>query len=141
MELYKKENWLRYQYEELEKFQSEIAEECGVTQKTISKWMRKLGIATRGPRGPRWKGKRMIDAYKGYWWVYRPDHPYCRPNGYVKQANIIMEKKLGRYLRPEEVVHHRDLNKLNDNMSNLQIMTFSEHSSLHAKIHKFLRNI
>lgn len=42
-----------------------------------------------------------------------------------------METKLGRYLEPDEVVHHIDGNKENDKLSNLSIMKSEEHSSLH----------
>lgn len=140
MELYKNENWLRYQYTELEKLQSEIAEECRVSQKTISKWMNKLGIKSRGYGGNRWKGGKRID-YRGYCYIYKPEHPFNKGNGYIKRARIRMEERLGRYLIPEEIVHHRDLDKLNDNIENLQIMTNSEHVKLHQKIRDILLDL
>lgn len=42
-----------------------------------------------------------------------------------------MEQYLGRKLRPDEIVHHIDGNKLNNNIENLKIMTRGEHSKLH----------
>lgn len=44
-----------------------------------------------------------------------------------------MANKLGRKLRSDEVVHHIDGNKNNNSISNLEIMSVSEHSRLHAK--------
>lgn len=45
----------------------------------------------------------------------------------------IMSVKIGRKLSPNEVVHHKDGNKLNNDISNLEILTRSQHSSLHGK--------
>lgn len=57
-------------------------------------------------------------------------------NGYNKKGNVknhryIMEQYLGRKLKENEVVHHKDENKLNNDISNLEVMTRSEHSKLH----------
>ena len=39
--------------------------------------------------------------------------------------------KIGRELKPDEVVHHIDGNKRNNNPNNLQVMTRSEHMRHH----------
>ena len=44
-----------------------------------------------------------------------------------------MEKKLGRYLKPNEIVHHIDGNKQNNKLSNLKLMTEEQHKSLEMK--------
>lgn len=44
---------------------------------------------------------------------------------------VIAEQKLGRKLRPGEIVHHIDGNKRNNDPSNLAVMTQSEHARLH----------
>jgi len=38
---------------------------------------------------------------------------------------------LGRKLEPGEIVHHKDGNKHNNNIRNLQIMTRAEHMKVH----------
>lgn len=43
----------------------------------------------------------------------------------------IMEKHLGRKLLPEEIVHHKDEDKLNNDIENLEVMTRAEHNKLH----------
>lgn len=59
-------------------------------------------------------------------------------NGYNKKGNVkvhrsVMEEKLGRRLNPDEIVHHKDGNKLNNDISNLEVMDRGEHSRLHRK--------
>jgi len=44
-----------------------------------------------------------------------------------------MEQHLGRKLRPDEIVHHRDGNKRNNDMQNLGVMALPEHTSFHMK--------
>ncbi len=69
---------------------------------------------------------------EGYKQVYRPDHPNARDNGFVSE-HIYNATNGKRVLGPDEVVHHKDENKLNNKKSNLQIMDRSEHSKLHKK--------
>ena len=42
-----------------------------------------------------------------------------------------MECALGRALRQDEIVHHKDGNKLNNSIDNLVVMTRSEHAHEH----------
>ena len=54
-------------------------------------------------------------------------------NGKPKRKHqIIMERHIGRPLKKNEVIHHIDGNKRNNDLSNLLLTTRSEH----AKIHK-----
>jgi hypothetical protein len=65
-----------------------------------------------------------------------------KPNGYYEVTRgenkgrslhvVIMENKIGRKLTKEECVHHIDGNRSNNDINNLQIMTRSEHTRLHA---------
>ena len=49
----------------------------------------------------------------------------------VRESRKVMAEQLGRPLRLDEHVHHKDLNKLNNEPWNLQILTPSQHSKLH----------
>lgn len=44
---------------------------------------------------------------------------------------VVMEKKLGRKLSPNEIVHHRDENKKNFKLRNLKITTRAKHARHH----------
>lgn len=83
---------------------------------------------------------RKQDCY-GYWWVRKPEHPRAR-DGFVKEHIVIMEGIIGRSLKKEgkgpciatdEVVHHIDRIKSNNEPSNLRLMTHAAHVSLHRQ--------
>jgi hypothetical protein len=38
--------------------------------------------------------------------IWAPGHPYCYSDGTVLEYRLEVEKAIGRYLKPEEVVHH-----------------------------------
>lgn len=46
--------------------------------------------------------------------------------------DIVAEMTIGRPLMKKEVVHHKDRDRLNNNPSNLKVMTRGEHSTLHS---------
>lgn len=63
------------------------------------------------------------------------DHPRCRKNnGYaIPEHILIMEKKIGRHLRRDEVVHHKNHIKTDNAISNLQLVSAGEHAKIHSK--------
>ena len=61
-----------------------------------------------------------------------------KEKGYIKKNGkhihrVIAEEMLGRKLLSNEIVHHIDGNSQNNDPSNLQVMTQSEHCRLHFK--------
>lgn len=71
----------------------------------------------------------------GYIAVLRPDHPHCNSRGYVYEHRLVMESSVGRYLTKEEVVHHIDFNKQNNNINNLMLFkNDKEHRQYHATL-------
>lgn len=57
--------------------------------------------------------------------------------GYVLLHRYIIQQKLGRPLRKNEVVHHIDMNPSNNSVDNLMVMNNSEHLYLHRKLKGF----
>jgi len=43
------------------------------------------------------------------------------------EHRLVMEQHLGRYLLPTEIVHHRDSNRQNNDISNLEMRTRRTH--------------
>ena len=64
----------------------------------------------------------------------KPNHPNRNKNNQVPFASIIMEEFLGRYLKSDEMVHHMDENPLNNDISNLKLMTIGGHVTLHNSL-------
>jgi hypothetical protein len=89
----------------------------------------KLGQWAKGNQSA-WKGGRITDK-DGYILVYSPDHPHKNGIGYVREHRLIVEQSIGRYLLPSEHVHHKDEDKTNNDISNLEVSTNSEHTKKH----------
>lgn len=69
----------------------------------------------------------------GYVAIYNPSHPNSNNDGYVMEHVLVVEESLGRFLAPDEVVHHKNHIRNDNRIENLQLMTFKEHASLHMK--------
>ena len=64
-------------------------------------------------------------------------HPYARRGGKIFKHRVVMEKFLGRYLTPNEVVHHINYNTKDNRVENLQLFknngTHTRHHAIEAK--------
>lgn len=136
---------------QLGKTQIEIASILGVSQKVIWRCMKINNIPTRIPikrnqRGENndyWKGGRVTDE-AGYMLVKTPGHPRASQSGdYVGEHILVMEKYLGRYLiwhgpgdERSEIIHHKNRNKQDNRIDNLQVVNFREHMEIHSFLRK-----
>jgi len=91
-------------------------------------------IKISGPNHWNWKGGKRIQD--GYVLILKHDHPYSDRDGYVREAKLVAEKELGRYLKPEERTHHRNAKKDDNRWDNLFVF---ENNSEHSKYERFLR--
>lgn len=136
MTLYKDEAWLRNKYEVERLTVREIGILAGVGHDCIWKWLGRFNIHRRsaikrdqaGSKNHMWKGGRWKNS-TGYISILVPDHPYKNSKGYVAEHRLVMEKSVGRYLRPFEMVHHRNHIKDDNRIENLQLV-FQAHYPL-----------
>jgi hypothetical protein len=68
---------------------------------------------------------------RGYVLIKAHWHPKCQKDGYIYIHRVIMEARLGRFLEDNEIVHHKDEDKMNNHWDNLEVMTQSEHAREH----------
>jgi hypothetical protein len=69
-----------------------------------------------------------------YIYALVPDHPRRTKNGYVLAHRVIVENSIGRLLLNNEEVHHIDLDRHNNDISNLQLINNHEHRLLHGSL-------
>lgn len=91
------------------------------TKRTISEAKRLKGIGHK---------KRRADGYVA---VYYPTHPRATRDGYIMEHILVMEGEIGRHLNENECVHHINRIRHDNRKENLQVMTKSEHMSMHMK--------
>jgi hypothetical protein len=112
----------------------QIADKFNVCRGTMSSYMKRQGIKTKRVdissvnRGkykeahPRWKGGKLKDR-NGYVLLNVPNHPHgSAGNGrYIHEHRYVMEKHIGRYLLPDETVHHKNGIRDDNRISNLEL--------------------
>lgn len=69
----------------------------------------------------------------GYVLAFVPHHPHASADGYVMLHTIIIERSIGRYLEPDEEVHHINHIRDDNRIENLHLMKKKDHRSMHMK--------
>jgi hypothetical protein len=85
----------------------------------------------KGNKNPNWKGGHSYNK-KGYRMRACPEHPRAHPT-YVLEHILVMEDKLGRYLLPNERVHHKNGIRDDNRPDNLELWTTSQPSGKRVK--------
>ena len=86
-----------------------------------------------GKKHPMWNGGKTLNS-QGYVLIHSPEHPFHDKRGYVREHRLVMEKKLGRYLSQDEIVHHKNGKKDDNRISNLEIMKKRDHDRIGPNI-------
>lgn len=75
-------------------------------------------------QSPTWRGGRKIRKDKYILVVAPADHPYpqtYKGTKYVLEHRFVMEQHIGRFLSPQEVVHHINGNPTDNRIDNLRL--------------------
>lgn len=79
-------------------------------------------------------GRKTTRHYRGYLYELCPMHPRADVHGRVLQHRLVMERHLGRFLEPQEVVHHRNHQKDDNRIENLEVSpSNADHLKMHSK--------
>lgn len=118
---------------------AEIAALVGCSEKYAQNVLRVRGAnrlprgARRGSLNPSYLEGRSVDL-DGYALVSAPPgHPNARRTGAMLEHRLVMERELGRYLEPTEIVDHIDGLHLHNDPSNLRLFA-SNRDHLRATI-------
>lgn len=86
-----------------------------------------------GEKNPRWKGGTLV-RFDGYIMVRRGSIPKSAKGArYTLLHRLIVEEMLGRKLLRSEIIHHKNHNKSDNRIENLEITTHIEHARTHIK--------
>lgn len=83
----------------------------------------------KGNKNPHWNNGIKRHP-KGYLLIRKPTHPFCTQEGYIWIHRLVIEKQIGRYLKPEEACHH--INKIKDDNRPENLMAF-RNNAIHCK--------
>ena len=78
--------------------------------------------AHQGKQSCAWKGGRIKE--NGYILIWNPEHPNAisgRGKAYVAEHRMIMSNHIGRPLRRDETVHHKNGNREDNSLDNLEL--------------------
>lgn len=152
---------LRHLYCDEKKSSVDIGKLIGKSPSTVCKMLKANGIAARTPAEggrmgsiknagkkrvftPEWKAKLSAAGLR--YGEANAKGTRITPTGYVEYTRgeykgrlahvVAMELNIGRSLAKDEVVHHKDEDKTNNDLSNLELMTRADHARHHREEEK-----
>jgi hypothetical protein len=81
----------------------------------------------KGDKNTNWTGG-IRKTSGGYRRIYVPEHPYADKRLTVMEHRLVMERLVGRYLYPNENVHHKNGIKNDNRPENLELWSTSQPS-------------
>ena len=104
-------------------------------------WGKALKICNLMPKDRPHKGRKVGGRNKfhkriiqhGYVMIFDPKHRQAMKNGYVREHRMIMSDFIGKRIKDDEHVHHKNENKKDNRLQNLELISCAEHTRHHWK--------
>ena len=127
--------------------QKDICEKLGIASGYMSRLFKRYNIPKR--KMGYWLPDRVKPIYEikigenihsvtgkqtnsnGYVLLRIKSHPKSSRDGLIMEHRVVMEQKLGRYLKDSEIVHHKNEIKNDNRIENLEVMERGKHTRLH----------
>jgi hypothetical protein len=136
----------------------DVAATTGAALSTVRYHLKAAGVLRSRAEGVRLAGDKLGSGMRGKRRIFSASHKQAissakraapakgislKPNGYIEFTRgenkgrgehvVIMEQRIGRRLRTDEIVHHIDGNRSNNDDNNLALMTRAAHMRLHRR--------
>ena len=104
-----------------------VADLKGIGREFVRQLLNQVGVKMRGRRGNYKRGGKPTNGY-GY---VTQTQKLGNGKYYTWQEHrLVMEFYLGRALGPDEVVHHKNGDRTDNRIDNLELMTWTRHKSM-----------
>ena len=118
------------------------ADKFGKYSTSISRILKRRGVKIKknksGSEHPAWRGGKSKKG-SGYVGIWQPNHERADGGGYVYEHTLVWEIETGLLPAKGEIIHHINLNKLDNNIDNLYKCSHREHAILHRSIEKHIK--
>ncbi len=111
-----------------ESFINGVSRRLGISFKTVEHYANKVGLIPTKLYDPGYSRRGTASdtgntwVSNGYKLVYTPSNPMAR-KGVVPEHRLVMSEILGRSLKSDEIVHHKNGNTLDNRPENLELTT------------------
>lgn len=128
---------LRSMYIDQKMTMEDIAKHFGCGESTVRGHVIRNGMALDDAETMARRMNKNAIKYKrsflqdGYKKLMMAHHPFANRDGYVSEHRYVVEQSIGRHIESHEQVHHINVDKSDNRIENLAVLTKSEHTIVH----------